>query len=321
MNKYKVVVSDNRHGDYSIETEVLKEANAEVVVANCFTVGEMIETCKDADGILLDMAPLTGEVIMKLEKCKVVSRYGVGYDNVKVDVCTQKGIYVANVPDYCAEDVSDHALALLLACVRNISLKDRLVRLGKWNVAKEGIRRIKGKTFAIMGFGMIARRLCQKLAGLGLGKILVYDPYIAEEQIASYGAVKVNFEQAIKDADYISLHMPVTSETKNLINCEAISRMKSNVIIINTSRGQLIDDAALIDALKNRKIGGAGLDTHHSEPLPENSPYFVLDNCILTDHTAYFSEEAIIELKTKAAENIRDVLLGGKPRYPVNAIG
>lgn len=320
MSSYKVIVSDNRHGDYSIETEILKQVDADLEIANCTTVEDMLISCRNVDGILLDMAPLSKEVVAGLQRCRVVSRYGVGYDNVDLEACTKKGIQVTNVPDYCAEDVSDHALALFLSLARHITIKDNLVRQGKWNIAKEGIKRIKGKTFALFGFGTIAKCLCKKISCLGLKEILVYDPYVSSENISGYNARKVELNEALEKADYISLHMPVTPETRNLINSETIAKMKSNVIIINTSRGPLVNDSALLEALKNKLIGGAGLDTHNQEPLPKDSPYLKLDNCIVTDHTAYFSEEAIRELKTKAAENIRDTLLGIKPKYPVNSL-
>jgi len=318
MAKYKVVVSDNRHGDYSIEAAVLKPIDAEVVIENCSTEEEMIIACKDADGVLLDQAPMTAKVIESLTKCKVISRYGVGYDNVDVEACTKKKIYVANVPDYCMEDVSDHAMALFFSCVRRITLRDKQVRQGGWNMDRSGIYRIKDKVFALMGFGNIARCLIRKLSGLGLKKILVYDPYVSKEIIEALGAQKADLETVLAEADYISLHMPVTPETKGIINKKAFSLMKNSVILINTARGPLIDEEALIDALSNGKIAFAGLDTHNKEPLLSDSPLMKMDNCILTDHVGFYSDESMKELHTKIAQNIKAVLEGGKPIYPVN---
>jgi len=318
MAKYKVVVSDNRHGDYSIEAEVLKPVDAEVVIENCSTEEEMIIACKDADGVLLDQAPMTSKVIESMTKCKVISRYGVGYDNVDVQSCTKKKIYVANVPDYCMEDVSDHAMALFFSCVRRITLRDKQVRQGKWDMDRSGIYRIKDKVFALIGFGNIARCLIRKLSGLDLRKILVYDPYVSTETIKAMGAHKVDFETALSEADYISLHMPVTPETKGIIDEKAFSLMKNTAILINTARGPLIVEEALIDALLNGKIAYAGLDTHNKEPLPGDSPLIKMDNCILTDHVGFYSDESMKELHTKIAQNIKAVLEGGNPIYPVN---
>lgn len=318
MAKFKVVVSDNRHGDYSIEAAVLKPADAEVVIEDCSTVEEMIIACKDADGVLLDQAPMTAKVIESMTKCKVISRYGVGYDNVDVEACTKKKIYVANVPDYCMEDVSDHAMAMFFACVRRITLRDKQVRQGGWNMDRSGIYRIKGKVFTLMGFGNIARCLIRKLSGLGLKTIFVYDPYVSKEIIEELGAQKADLETALSQADYISLHMPVTAETKGIINKKSFSLMKNSAIIINTARGPLIDEEALIDALSNGKIAFAGLDTHCKEPLPADSPLIKMDNCILTDHVGFYSDESMNELHTKIAQNIKAVLEGGLPIYPVN---
>lgn len=318
MAKYKVVVSDNRHGDYSIEADILKTADAELVVENCATEEEMISACRDADGIALDQAPMTAKVVESLTKCRVISRYGVGYDNADAEACTRKKIYLANVPDYCMEDVSDHAMALFYACVRHLPVRDRQVRQGGWDMDRSGISRIKDKVFTIMGFGNIARCLFKKLSGLGLKKILVYDPYVEGDIIEKMGGQKVDFETALSEADYISLHMPVTAETKGIIDKKAFSMMKNTAIIINTARGPLITEDALIDALLNKKIAYAGLDTHNKEPLPSESPLLKIDNCILTDHMGFFTVESMAELHTKVAQNIKAVLEGGVPKYWVN---
>ena len=318
MAKYKVVVSDNRHGDYSIEAAVLKPVDAEVVIEDCSTVEEMIIACRDADGVLLDQAPMPAQVIESMTKCKVVSRYGVGYDNVDVEACTKKKIYVANVPDYCMEDVSDHAMALFYSCVRRITLRDKQVRQGGWNMDRSGIYRIKDRVFALIGFGNIARCLVRKLSGLGLKKVLVYDPYVSKEIIEASSAQKTDLETLLTEADYISLNVPVTPETKGIINKKAFSLMKNSAILINTARGPLVDEEALIDALSTGKIAFAGLDTHNKEPLPADSPLLKMDNCILTDHVGFYSVESMKELHTKIAQNIKAVLEGGKPIYPVN---
>ncbi len=318
--KYTVVVSDNRHKSYDIERDILKECDAELILADCKTEEQLINACRHADGVLLDLAPMTAAVVKGLEKCKVITRYGVGYDNVDVDACTKKGIMVANVPDYCAEDVSDLAIGHLLACLRHIPLRDRMMRNGSWNTTHENEFRIKGKTFSILGFGNIARSLCKKVSGFGLDRILVYDPYVSEDVITKAGAEKASFEEALSKGDFISLHMPVTPETRNIINEKTLSLMKKTAILINTSRGALVDENALIAALKKKRIAGAGLDTYSNEPPAKDSELFSLDNCVLTDHTGYSTKESVIELKTKCALNIKNVLEGGKPLYPINKI-
>ena len=216
MARFKVVMTDDRHKTYDEEKSVLKSIGADMIIVNCTTVQDVINNCRDADGIMVNLAPMPAEVINQLEKCKVISRYGVGYDNVDVAACTQKGIWLANVPDYCAEEVSDQALALLMACTRKVARRDAQVRAGQWNIGKaDPIYRIAGKTFAFLGFGMIGRCLHRKIKGLGLSRILVYDPYIDPESIKSIGAEKVDWEYALKNADYISVHMPLNDKTFN----------------------------------------------------------------------------------------------------------
>lgn len=320
MSKYKVVVTDNRHKSYDIENEILMGCDADLLIADCKDEKQLIKTCEYADGILLDLAPMTAAVVENLKNCKVITRYGVGYDNVDVAACTKKGIFVANVPDYCAEDVSDLALGHLFGCLRHISFRDRMVRNGSWNIALDNEFRVKGKILSLLGFGNIARCLCGKVSGFGLKEVLVYDPYVSREIIELTGAVKVDLEEALSSGDFISLHMPVTAETKGIINERTISLMKKSAILINTSRGPLIDDNALVEALRNKLIACAALDTHNKEPLAADSPYLKLDNCVLTDHTGYSTKESIVELKTKCALNIKRVLEGGKPLYPINEI-
>jgi D-3-phosphoglycerate dehydrogenase len=317
---FKVVVSDKRHADYSIEEKILKECGADLVVLNCTTEKEMIENCSDADGVLLDMAPMTRDVVKAMSKCKIVSRYGVGFDNVDVQACTEKGICVANVPDYCCDDVSEMALALLFACQRQVCLRDRKIREGLWNLQFQNTFRIKGKVLSLIGFGRISRALAQKASGFELKETLVFDPYVDEEVISRAGGRKVSFEEALAQGDYISLHMPVTNETRGMINEKAFEIMKHTAILINTSRGPLIKDDALISALKNKRIAFAGLDTHNIEPLPADSELLKLENCVLTDHAAYNTREAVEELKRKAALNIKAVLEGNKAPYCINKL-
>lgn len=319
MAKYKVYVTDGRHEHYNIEREMLAAIDAELVVCQCVTDEDIIRQCADADGILLDMAPMTEKAINALTNCKIINRYGVGYDNVDVAACTNKGIQVTNVPDYCAEDVSDHALALMMTCLRHTALRDRKVRQGEWNIRGTSFR-LSGKVLGVLGFGRIARALVKKCSGFGFSKVLVYDPYVPAEVVAEMGAQKVELNEVMAEADFLSLHMPVTPQTTGMINQETLALMKPTAILVNTGRGPLVNDAALIEALKENKILAAGLDTHCVEPLPMDSEYRQLDNVVLTDHTAYSTVEAVVELKTKAAQNVIRALTGVAPVYPVNKL-
>jgi D-3-phosphoglycerate dehydrogenase len=319
MAVFKVLVTDDRYGSYEEEKTVLKEIGATVEVHNLGDETETIEVLRDADGILVNLHPLPATVIQELRKCRVISRYGVGYDNVSVETATAKGIWVTRVPDYCLEDVSDQALALLLGCVRKVAFKDRRIREGAWNLHREQPSyRVAGKTLGLIGYGAIARTLHRKLSGFGLGRILVFDPYLDPKKIEENGAESANLRALLKNSDYISVHAPLNDETRGLIGSRELSLMKTTAILVNTSRGPLLEQKAVAQALADGKIAAAGLDVFEAEPLPADSPLRQLDNVILSDHAGWYSEESVAELKTKAAQNVLAVLKGDKPIYPVN---
>lgn len=319
MSEYIVTVTDDRYKSYKEEEQVLSNIGAKLVVNNCLTSNELIECCKNSDAILCNLAPMTAEVIESLSKCRVISRYGVGYDNIDVEACSKKGIIVTNVLNYCNEEVSDQALALLMSCVRKTARRDEQIRKGMWNVGQaDKIYRMAGRNFSFLGFGAIAKCLYRKIGGMDFGRILVYDPFFRQEDVDDYNVEIVDFKTALSEADYISIHMPLNNQTKGIIDKRAFALMKQTAIIVNTSRGGLIHEAALIEALTKGIINSAGLDVHAKEPMNQDNHLLNIDNCVLTDHVGWYSEESMSELKIKAAENIRDVLLGKKPKYPVN---
>jgi len=320
--KFKVVIADDRyHPDYEAEKKVLAPVDAEITTVQSSLESEIIKAVRDADGLIANLPLITAGVIKGMEKCRVISRYGVGYDNVDIDAATAKGIWVANVPDYCGEDVSDQAMGLFLSCVRKVAQRDRQVRAGIWDLKSTSPEyRIKGKTFVFFGYGMIARVVHRKLAGFGLGRILVYDPYIDASVISAAGGEKVDMETALREGDYFSVHMPVTEKTRKMFNEVLFSKMKPTAIFINTSRGAIVDEKALYRALKEGWIDSAGLDVFEQEPVNRDNPLLSLENITLSGHVGFYTEESVLELKTKAAQNVKEVLLGGKPLYPVNKI-
>lgn len=318
MAKFKVLIADSRYPAYDEEKSVLSKIDAEIIFEHSDEEDRLVAAVADADGVVVNLAPITPKVIAAMKKCKCVSRYGVGYDNVDTAALKEKGIYLANVPDYCGEDVSDQAMALLLDCVRKVSRKDRHVRAGEWNLSGlQKVYRMTGKTFGFVGFGMIARIVHRKLAGFNLGRVLVADPFVTPEIAGKAGVEVVDLDTLCRESDFMSVHAPLLPTTRGMIGEKQLDLMKSTAIIVNTSRGPLIDERALAAALASGKIACAGLDVFSTEPLPKDSELRRLDNVTLTDHSGWYSEEAMVELKTKAAQNIVDTLTMGKPKYLV----
>ena len=313
--KPKIVITDCDHPSVEIEREILSEIDPEFVLAHCNTEEEVIEVAKDADGIINQYAPITRKVIESLKKCKVIARYGVGVDNIDVEAATEHGIIVANVPDYCVDEVSTHAMALILACARGITLLDRKRREKKWDFTlAKPLFRTQGKTLGLFGLGRIARKVVQKASGFGL-KVIAYDPYVSKVDIE----VKlVELSQLLTDSDFVSIHVPLTAETRHSFGENELKKMKKTAYLINTSRGSIIDEKALYQALKNRWIAGAALDVMEKEPPDWNSSLLQLDNLIITPHISFYSEESYVELKTKVAQAVLSVLKGELPRAIVN---
>jgi D-3-phosphoglycerate dehydrogenase len=319
MAKYRIVVTDDRHGSYEVENGVFREIGASVEVHNLGDEAETMEVLREADAVLVNLHPLPGSVIREMRRCRVISRYGVGYDNVDVDAASQSGIWVARVPDFCLEDVSDHALALLLSCVRHTALRDRRVRRGEWKqIGEHRSYRIVGRTLGLVGFGTIARALLRKVSGLGLARVLVYDPYIERREIEAAGAAAASLRELLRESDYVSVHAPLSPETRGLIGSRELGLIKPGAILVNTARGPLVDEKALAAALERGRLAAAALDVFAEEPLPADSPLRELENVVLTDHCGWYSEESMVELKSKTARNALEVLKGGSPLYSVN---
>ena len=315
---FVVAVTDYVFPSLEPEQRVLAPLGVDLRPAQCQSEERIIELTNGADAVLNCYAKITARVIEKLDRCKIIARYGIGVDNVDVVAATRFGILVTNVPDYCIDEVSDHALALLLALARRITVADGAVKTGAWDVvAHAGIRRLRGQTLGLLGFGKIAKALASKVQPLGM-KVLVYDPYLEPLLMTQHGAEAVSLDRVLTEADAISIHVPLSSETRNLIGKRELARMKSTAFLINTSRGGIIDEQALAETLKAGRIGGAALDVLSVEPPPIDHPLRKLPNVILTPHLAFYSRESVIELQTKAAEEVARALKGEPPRSPVN---
>jgi len=316
--KFIVAVTDYVFPSLEPEQRVLAPLGVELRPGQCKSEEEIIELTQGADGVLNCYAKMTARVIEKLNRCKIIARYGIGVDNVDVVAATRAGILVTNVPDYCVDEVSDHALALILALARQVVSADGAVREGRWDVvAHAGIRRLRGQTLGLLGFGKIARVLASKVQPLGM-KVLAYDPYLKPELIARHGAEAVNLDTLLAEADAVSIHVPLSPETRNVIGQRELARMKPTAFLINTSRGGIVDEQALATTLKERRLAGAALDVLSSEPPPPDHPLRQAPNLILTPHLAFYSRESVVELQTKAAEEVSRALKGEPPRSPVN---
>ncbi|WP_346234405.1 C-terminal binding protein [Lysinibacillus telephonicus] len=316
---FKVVITDYEYHDLLIEEEVFSNSPLEIefVKAQCKTSAEVIEVCRDADGIINQYAPINAEVLSSLENCKVISRYGVGVDTIHLPTAHEKGIIVANVPDYGIEEVSNHTVALMLAWSRKIVQLNEAVKSGNWdfNIAAP-IYRFSNKIFGVLGFGKIPRRVIEKVSTFGF-ELVGYDPFVSKEEMAKYHVKKLELEEIIQVSDILSIHVPLNDSTYHLINKESIANMKDGVLIINTARGPIIQESALIEGLKSGKFAGAALDVTEIEPLPSSSELIKFPNVYITPHSAFYSEEAIVELRTKTAKNIVQVLEGKSVDYLV----
>jgi D-3-phosphoglycerate dehydrogenase len=279
----------------------------------------VIEQASGADALINQYAPIDEAVLESLERVRIVARYGVGVDTVDVEAATRRGVWVANVPDYGTEEVSDHALALLMNLLRGVGRLDRAVRSGGWDYsAVRPLRRVRALTVGVVGCGRIGAAFARKAGCLGV-RVLGYDVARVPEDLVREGVVEpVGFDELLVRADAVSLHLPLTEGTHHLIGAEQLARMKPGACLINTARGGLVDPAALLWALNEGEISGAALDVLETEPPGEGDPLVRHDRVVVTPHAGWYSEESTQTLKTEVAREVVRVLSGGRPRSPVN---
>jgi D-3-phosphoglycerate dehydrogenase len=314
-----IAVTDSVFPSLDPALAALARHDPEIRMARSVAAEDILAVARDADAILVTYAKLPGELLRQLERCKVIGRFGLGVDNIDTLTAAALGIVVTYVPDYCMHEVSDHAMALLLALARKIPLSNKLVQAGRWEMpAVVPLRRLSGQVLGLIGFGNIPRALAPKAKAFGFD-VIAHDPYAAEDLFAAGGVEPVGFADLLARSDFISVHAPLTPATRGLLDAAAFARMKQGAAIVNTARGPLIDEAALVAALDSGHLGGAALDVVATEPLPKDSPLLGRDNVILTPHTAFYSVEALEELQTKCATDVARVLSGEPPVYPVKA--
>ena len=324
-NKYKVVVLAKLSGDsLTVEQKEMETiaARVELVPARCSTEDELIAAAKDADAILGGGRLFTRRVISALPKLQAIVTYSVGFDGIDVEAATDCGIIVANNPAsaWCVEEVSNHAISLILICAKKLVLLNDLVKNGDWNEARRQLQPmgpIFSQTLGIVGCGNIGRLTARKAACFGL-RILANDPYVDKSLASQYGVTLVSLPRLLKESDYISLHTPLNKQTRHLIGESEFRQMKPGAYLINTSRGAVVDESALIRALRENRIAGAGLDVFEKEPVDPENPLLKMPNVVMIPHTASFSDEALAIQAVNPAQEVARVLSGRWPKNPVN---
>jgi len=314
-----IAVTDSVFPSLDPAKAALAKLNPTFRMSKSVNADDILNVAKDADAILVTYAKLTREILTQLTKCKAIGRFGLGVDNIDLPAAKEKGIAVNYVPDYCIREVSDHTMALLLALIRKVPLSNKLVQSGRWEMpAVVPIRRLEGTVLGLIGFGNIPRLVARKAQAFGI-KVIANDPYAKPEVFKAANVEPVDFDTLLKTADYVSVHAPLLPATRGLINASAFAKMKKGAYLVNTARGPLIDEAALIAALDTGQVGGAGLDVVAAEPLVKDSPLLGRDNVIISPHTAFYSIEALEELQIKCASDVARVLSGEKAVYPISA--
>lgn len=313
-----VVHADARPGqDLSGEEAALAEVGADLRPTRAQDEDELIANLRDADVVLVSAAPITRGVMESLPRCRGVVRYGVGVDNVDLAAATDLGIVVAHVVGFCTQEVADHALLFLLAHAKKLLPQDRRLHEGVWQAAPAAeIPTVYGQTLGIVGLGRIGRSLARKAEALGM-EVIACDPYI-EESVQPPSVPLVSLGDVLRQSDYVSLNTPLTDETFHLIGQRELALMKPTSVLINTARGAVVDEAALVAALRQGRIAAAGLDVFEVEPLPASSPLRELDNVIMTPHSAGISERSVRVVRTEVGKAATELLAGRWPRYVAN---
>ena len=324
MANTKIVVTDYIEADLDWEKEQLagREVDLEAYQLKFAPAAELIEKTRDADMVIVNMTPMNREVMEGLERCRLILRHGVGYDNVDVEAATERGIRVAYVPDYCVEEVAEQAILLIFACWRKVFLSRRVLeessRAGTWDFADVyPIFGLGGKNLGIVGCGRIGSRVLKKMSGFEMNT-LVCDPYLPDERKRELGIEALEFERVLEEADVITLHVPLTEQTHHMIGERELRMMKETAVLVNTSRGPVVDTEALTKALREGWIAGAGIDVYEKEPPPADMELFQLERATLTPHLAWYSEEAGWSIREKIVEDIERFLEGRPPRFLVN---
>ena len=314
----RVLITDSVFGGFEPERAVLDPLGVELIIASDQSAEALIAQSADIDGMLVCFASIPASVIEAAAAggAKIIARYGIGYDNIDIEAATRAGIVVTNVPDYCFDEVADHTMALLLGSVRAVFAAARGVAQGGWEIDHAAVRRVADRRLTILGLGGIGRRVAQRAQAFGI-EVVGYDPFVKAGEVPGVTVVD-SLEEALEAADIVSLHVPMTAENSKLIRAETIAMMKASPILINTSRGGLVDLDDVVAALGDGTLSGVALDVTDPEPLPADHPLRTHPHAVVTPHMAFHSVEATEELQRRAAQEIARSLRGEPADRPVN---
>lgn len=319
MSSPLVAIVDSVFPNLDPVKQELLRIDAELKFAEKPTPDAILDVAREADGLFVTYGQITAEIIGELENCKVIGRFGIGTDNIDIAAATKRGIVVTYAPVYCLEEVSDHTMAMLMALARKIPFASNLVQAGRWEMpAVVPIHRLKGQTLGLVGFGNIPQSLAPKAQAFEIS-VIAADPFVPPETASKLYVELVSFDALLERSDYVSVHAPLTPKTEKLLGADAFKKMKPGAFLINTARGPLVDVDALAKALDAGEIAGAALDVLPVEPPPEGLALLGRDNVIITPHTAFYSEEALLNLQTTVAKDVVAVLSDETPAFPVNA--
>lgn len=314
----KVVITDYEYPNVDQERKIITDFGAQLDACHLKTPEEIAAKVEDADAVIVQYADITKEIIARMKHCKIIIKYGIGVNNIDSDAAAAKKIYVCNVPDYGVDEVSNHAIAMLLALAKKLPIVTKTLKNGEWGYGSTvPLFRLQGSTLGLIGIGRIPSLIARKMSNFGM-RILAFDPYVSKEEAKKRGAELADFETLCKKSDFISIHCPLTPSTTHIFNWETFKMMKKTAFIINTARGPVIEESALVEALKTGEIAGAGIDVYESEPIARDHPLLQMGQVIATPHCAWYSEEAITTLQRKVAEEVVNVLSGNRPFHCTN---
>jgi D-3-phosphoglycerate dehydrogenase len=317
----KVAVTDATFAPLDVESAILAPLGFELVAGQCRTPAELIELVADADYVITQFAPVRAEVIAAMRRAKVIVRYGIGVDNVDLGAARARGIPVCNVPDYCIDEVADHTLAFLLAATRQVLPNCLGVRGGGWRLAVPlgAMQTLRDLTVGIVGLGRIGRAVARRAVAFGC-RLLGHDPVLTPAEVERLGCTPATLDEVLAGSDVLTLHCPSTPQTRRMLNAQTLARMKDEAILINVARGDLVDPAALVEALQRGKLAGAALDVFDPEPIPPESPLLTMENVIVSAHIASTSVKAVRALREGVARTVACAVRGEPLPNIVNGV-